>query len=59
MIRQAEGALAIVLLRNRSGRGHWATASNFSSREWEGVMLDLGVTHWFNKCYEATPFAAN
>jgi hypothetical protein len=22
-------------------------ASNFSSREWEGVMLDLVVTHWF------------
>jgi hypothetical protein len=28
------------------GNAHESAASNFSSREWERVMLDLVVTHW-------------
>src|SRR6202043_502940 len=54
MIRQGEGALATVLrwyfnkpIRPMAlGNAHESAASNFSSREWERVMVDLVVTYW-------------
>src|SRR5580704_9864596 len=52
MIRHGEGALAIVRLQQTDpAAGTGQSASNFSSREWERVMLDLVVTHWFRFVY--------
>jgi hypothetical protein len=55
MIRRGEGALATVLrlvpnkpyLHDRTEKSYESIALNFSSREWERVMFDLVVTHWF------------
>jgi hypothetical protein len=52
VIRHGEGALAIVRLQQTDpAAGTGQSASNFSSREWERVMLDLVVTHWFRFVY--------